>query len=788
MFFYVMLLGVVLFGQYGCGIFSLYCVSHLKGGSTMKLEKLKLLESEIVDEMSYDEVLVAIYYFYNNAWHELNGAGKISRQVIINLEKCKEVKQPFRPAKSKTGWFFCDELECVISLTLENMVQVKTLGVFNSRLNKATKRAINSYKVTYNQLTQLLARDAFRERLAFKVLNTMDSPLTGETQDVREDRILAVLALDIDHFKQVNDTYGHLYGDQVLRTFAIRLEHCAKKIIQENQVEIFLGHPSGEEFLISIYGCLSKEQVVDWANVFRVCICDEPLPSDIEWKKLCEQEDLSSVFIPLLHERNITTSIGIAFYNLNSSEVNKQINSILEDADTALYRAKSSGRNQVIKFEEILNVCGRVLEHDPATNIIAIDIGKNVGVLLGQEFKVFSPSYTGRSKFIVNDGRTSRTIGVYPRLELTTITIFNVQPEMAFAFIAGEKDASMIIEPGSSLEAIPTGSIGHLLAKASRYFPDSSIYSQITDSTLLQRFIDEHLENSNNPYATVFRFSAEQEYLKRYGSASLNESLARLYREVNDGFRNDSRVGILDTSSICLVGKGTAYDEEDLIKKFKVLKGTFSELKLCIGIFCQSDISNAEPEVLEPKYAIEFARYAASDNAGNPGSEIVHFNHRIAFNILNSLRQRKASKQGIVDFENFKSLGVVSEKIFNLGGLMYFSDGDYRKAADLFELALNKNPGDIILKSNLGTVAYLIPDIERGLAVLNTLTDEELEKLRAQHVYGYVAYTALLAQAKSRKSAMFNAERFYMMASNTFDFEDYKNNVMLKDIREAMLV
>ncbi|EPC4018244.1 GGDEF domain-containing protein [Enterobacter kobei] len=752
----------------------------------MKLEKLRLLNNEISDEMSLEGVLVGVYYLYDDTWFELDSELQPNKQVKANLEKCYTRREIFRPVKSKTAWFICQGIDCIVSLTFQNNVQSRTLEVFNTRLNKAVQRAINSYKVSYNQLTQLLARDSFREKLVLKIQGAHELPLSGEIQEDGQDKILAVLALDIDHFKQINDTYGHLYGDQVLKTFAIRLEQCAKKINNDKDVEIHIGHPSGEEFLISICGDYSKEQIVDWANIFRSCICDEPLPSDIEWMRLCEKENLSSVVPPYLHERNVTTSIGIAFYNLSVSEVNNEINSILEDADTALYRAKSAGRNQVVKFEEILHICGRVLEHDAITNIVAIDIGKNVGVLLGQEFKVFPPGYTGKRKFIINDGRTTRSIGTYPRIELTTITIFNVQPEMAFAYISDTKNTSIVIEQGSSLEAIPTGSISHLLTSSSRFLPESTPYAHIGDSSLLQQFVYDNMKDSGNAFSVVYRFSAEEDYLKRYGSAALNKSLAKLFNEVSGKFNSDARVGILDSGSICLVGKGDIYDEQVLIEHFKTLKSMFSELQLRVGVFCQNDIDEADPEKLDAKYSIEFSRYAASDNAADTNSDLVHFNYHTVGIILNSHRKRKAYKQGIVDFENLRKLGVENAYILNLAGLIYYTDGDSKTAADVLELAVIREPNEYIYKTNFGTVTYYMSEYERGLNILNEMSDSDLEKALTKHAFGYYIYTLMLAKAKLKNLHCFKHDRFKLMAENVFNMEEYKNRDSLKIIRAAL--
>lgn len=760
----------------------------------MKLERLRLLRNEINYEMNA-EVSAAIYYFHGDAWHELDNQSSPSKQIQSNINKARENtnSEPFRPAKSKAAWFSCDEIDCVISLIFNIKPQKKTLDNFQTRLGNVARRAVNSYKVSYNQLTQLLARDSFRENLGKLIDWTSDvSVVSSETHDAAQDKTLAILALDIDYFKQVNDTYGHLYGDQVLKIFAIRLEQCAKSIAEKNEtVEISIGHPSGEEFLISVSGCITKESIIEWANDFRTSICDEPLPSESEWKKLSEKEDLSPIIVPQLHERNVTTSIGVAFYNPIPKTITNEnkIIAILEDADTALYRAKSSGRNQVIQFDEILDLCGRVLEHDQVTNVIAIDIGGNVGVLLGQEFKVFPPGYTGKRKFTVSDGRTTRTIGIYPRIELTTITVFNVQPELSFAYISDINKTATVIDSGSTLEAIPTGSIGHLLTNSSRYLPNSAEHVKVGDFAGLQGFIKDNLTSGNKIFSIVFRFSAAQVYLKKYGSAALNESLAKLFREVSGNFNVESNVGVLDSGSICVVGRDVHFSKSDLVRFFHALKSDFSELLLKIGVFCQSDIDSdngSDLSGLEAEYSIEYSRYAASDHAANSNDEIVYFNHQVAVNILNSQRKLKAYKQGIADFESLKKIGVESTSLMNIAGLLYYSDGDFRTAADLFENAINNDPNNFILKTNFGTATYSISEFSRGLKVLNTLTDDEIIKAKDNHKYGYLMYALHLAKAKIMGLDEFNDGRFRVMSANVLAMDEYKDSPRVRDILYAL--
>ena len=130
----------------------------------------------------------------------------------------------------------------------------------------------------------------------------------------RHDRALTVLMVDIDHFKRVNDTYGHATGDDVIRIVATRLGD------QIRQTDV-IGRYGGEEFALLLQdagpGNLLPERL-------RMSICDAPI------------ETRSG-------ELSVTVSIGLAF---RTSE-DLDIEALLSRADAQLYRAKELGRNQV---------------------------------------------------------------------------------------------------------------------------------------------------------------------------------------------------------------------------------------------------------------------------------------------------------------------------------------------------------------------------------------------------------------------------------------------------------
>lgn len=133
----------------------------------------------------------------------------------------------------------------------------------------------------------------------------------------RYDDPLSLMMIDIDHFKNVNDTYGHIAGDNVLGSFA--------NIIKESVRDIDIaGRLGGEEF-----GIILPKTTLE--NAKQV---GERLRKNIEGN-IFEYKD-SSI--------SITISVGIATYN----KENPSIDNMLHKADVALYEAKNSGRNSVI--------------------------------------------------------------------------------------------------------------------------------------------------------------------------------------------------------------------------------------------------------------------------------------------------------------------------------------------------------------------------------------------------------------------------------------------------------
>jgi len=147
----------------------------------------------------------------------------------------------------------------------------------------------------------------------------------------RDKEPLACLFLDIDHFKQVNDNYGHQAGDYILTQVA----RVIKKMLRNNDV---LARYGGEEF-VALLSNIDQNRALDIAERIRESI-----------KQLTLTFDEQAI--------NVTISIGLSIYlpsyspKLGAIELSEQL---IHSADSALYQAKNSGRDRVVIGTQVLD-------------------------------------------------------------------------------------------------------------------------------------------------------------------------------------------------------------------------------------------------------------------------------------------------------------------------------------------------------------------------------------------------------------------------------------------------
>lgn len=141
---------------------------------------------------------------------------------------------------------------------------------------------------------------------------------------------LSMLLLDVDHFKAVNDCYGHLAGDEVLRGVS---DGC-RQVLQDRGM---IGRYGGEEFLV----------VLPDTDSWQAVAIAESMRTHIENKLfICEQ-----------HTIRATVSIGVTSAGSYPVE-GLSVDDLINRADTALYKAKAAGRNRIAVSSEAINSCG----------------------------------------------------------------------------------------------------------------------------------------------------------------------------------------------------------------------------------------------------------------------------------------------------------------------------------------------------------------------------------------------------------------------------------------------
>ena len=150
---------------------------------------------------------------------------------------------------------------------------------------------------------------------------------------------------DVDHFKNVNDTYGHAIGDAVLRGIAARLRGSCRRYDT-------VGRFGGEEFIAVLPGC-NGEAATDVAERLRAAVASKPLHTSAG-------------------EIAVTVSIGVA-----SSEIHGWTSEpIVRASDVALYAAKRAGRNRVVRAAADvppLSSMSPTGEFGPVTTASAVD-------------------------------------------------------------------------------------------------------------------------------------------------------------------------------------------------------------------------------------------------------------------------------------------------------------------------------------------------------------------------------------------------------------------------------
>ncbi len=225
--------------------------------------------------------------FYQSIWQTIL-SGEVWRGEIVNRRKdggLYTVQQTITPLRDMQGKV------------------VHFVAIHEDITDKKQSEAHIHYMAYYDTLTNLPNRSLFYDRLQHELVHAH-----------RNERMLAVMFLDLDRFKVINDTLGHTYGDQALKAVAERLKGC----VRESDTVSRWG---GDEFIFIITNIIQPQDVAFIAHkIFN---------------------EMSSPFQLEEREVYITPTIGIALYPLDASDAEN----LIKKADTAMYHGKEQGRN-----------------------------------------------------------------------------------------------------------------------------------------------------------------------------------------------------------------------------------------------------------------------------------------------------------------------------------------------------------------------------------------------------------------------------------------------------------
>ncbi len=231
--------------------------------------------------------------FYQTMWASLKKTGSWSGD-IYNLRK--------------NGEEFVERLTITTSYNEDGSVN-SYIGLFTDVTKLRQREATIWRQAHYDHLTQLPNRQMFQESL-----------LCAIDESRRAEKIFALVFLDLDFFKEVNDTFGHDEGDELLRQVAARLQSC----VRSTDLVARLG---GDEFVLILHDIKNQEAAET--------VCHKIL------------ESIAKPYHLANNTVQISVSAGVTFYPDDGLDGT----ALLKHADLAMYAAKEKGRNQFALFE-----------------------------------------------------------------------------------------------------------------------------------------------------------------------------------------------------------------------------------------------------------------------------------------------------------------------------------------------------------------------------------------------------------------------------------------------------
>jgi diguanylate cyclase (GGDEF)-like protein len=227
----------------------------------------------------------------------------------------------------KNKFYYCLNIDIVENLylivhfvtdTKEELEEIKNKSLFINRFLKEARPAVE-VKLLMKALEESAFKDGLTDLYNRKFIDEHLKKLLPQIK--RDKKKIGLLMLDMDHFKAVNDEYGHDIGDKVLKSLSRILEEN----VRESDIIVRYG---GEEFMILLIGVDSEENAMNIAHKIGAKV----------------RENEIDVYAGTTIKK--TVSIGLSIFPDDSN----LFETVVKNADIALYEAKSGGRDKVVRF------------------------------------------------------------------------------------------------------------------------------------------------------------------------------------------------------------------------------------------------------------------------------------------------------------------------------------------------------------------------------------------------------------------------------------------------------
>jgi len=275
--------------------------------------------------------LKAMKEMQNQTGHRLELPGQSSSRNIVFMVNSTPILDGYGKCRGVLATF--DDVTEVEEKSEQLKIMLEKLEISNNEIQRKNKEM--EFLATHDPLTNCLNRRALFDKF--------NADLSGARR-YRYD--LSCIMLDIDHFKSVNDNYGHAAGDDVLKGIAKTL----KSIKRDTDT---IGRYGGEEFCV-ILPHTDINGARETAERFRMAI---------------QSVDFSGI--------KVTSSFGVSSISFGASNTSE----IIDQADRALYTAKEEGRNRVISWEQLkVSTDMKISAVTEACDTVAINVNKKAEV------------------------------------------------------------------------------------------------------------------------------------------------------------------------------------------------------------------------------------------------------------------------------------------------------------------------------------------------------------------------------------------------------------------------